>query len=935
MRLQGNKSDSYPKANQGQTQNPELAIFKSLNLIPGAFGAVAHTLTAAPLPLDAKDKTLMAKPRPSSLPRPEPSPHSIERPVTARTAPSKTVFPYEGLAVRKLKDGRYEATSPLLGRFEGTLNQIGAALPVAASLRANGHSGFEIKDLGSGVVSVRLQDGRLLSGTPTQIGQQFPGFYQRVHSSTQFSPGAGHRVTRLISKLRAGQNLQPEELLILAPLLGVPLKNPGDFPALQNLLRTRVRQGNWVGGPNPPVRLAIGADPPLGEVARSLVKHSGDVGATLNQYNPFAMFLKTHAALYGIATGDKERARKGIDNIDQVSRGIGRFGGEALPMVALGIAAPEIAGPLGLALLTSSIASDAKGIPEWIKTGQPPEGGLLEGLAQSGRVFHVGQEDPWTAQPVSLEDAAYGGLSILDQAYNSTKFLDRHRLKRGVYFPTENSIDGIQMGSQPGAHPTFEALKVAAREQLAAARRQFAAKHGKSEVAPNDTTSALRDAKRLGALYYSAGIRTYGAWAAILKRDCGAWFAKHASLVFDEVERIWLQKVLRRTGEVVSTRSPSNTKSRSRTILRSDGEAMQEDPAHLAQRLTQLGGHDGFQDVSGSYDATIQRGADNLSLVHDIAHDIAQKGRKNVIGQNYQMNELVREFGITKEQAAGVLAVLSMQKRWEENVAMARNLVKSYLAIQDRAWTPEMSNKVAEIHQRKRNSVDLSDVVNQAFADLRTDRQRAKWLRVYDETYNDLSYHELTPRGRTKGKDLKLDQSPKKYAWSTFKAIEKAMRILESSSLDQIQRELGRGHKVPNFYNNIVNPWHPGNFAVVDTHGVGAAHHRPLGGGSLIVRQHFGGDLNSRSRISGMKGSYGLYHDMTERAARQKGYKYTNQFQGAIWEVMRTISRHLTKDERTWLAAMWSQVGSGNLSLEKARQLSTKMYLAALSRSRN
>ena len=911
---------------------PELNLFKILENLPGAAGLAAKTISYISGSRD-QHKSVPSKPKPIPAGPPLNMPASDVL-GTSKHVPSNPVFPYQGTSLRHLGSGRYEALSPHLGRFVGTLNEIGTVLPVAASLSGSGQRNFHIQYGGAGTVRAQLQNGQWLAGSPEEFARAFTGFYQdRPRANTT---KGGKDLTRVISRVRAGLPVSQEELLMVAPLVGIALKHrPNDLAGLEHNVRLRVREGIWVNGPNPPKRLVLGKDPPPHIALQALISQAGDVGAALNKYNPVSLLLKAHIAAYGNATGRQQGAKEWMDKVDDVSAGIGRFGGEATPMAALALAAPEVAFPLALTMTGSAATKDIQGLPRWLETRQPPQGGFIEGLAQAGRPFYLGRMDPWTDRPVSLEDATYGTLSLIDQSRGFADNLHQIRTNKAGPPPLGTSDDPTQMGSPSGAHSTFQSLKAAWQDQLTLAREQYKQKHGISDAAPQDVVGALKDAKRLGLAYYAgAGIRSFKPWLAILRRDCGAWFVKHARLVFDEIERLWYQGVLHRTGQVVSTRSPEGDRTSPNSMLRSDANAMQEDPLHFASRLGQLSTHDGYQDVSGSYEGTMNRGAENLTSIYEIAADIAKRGSKNVIGQNYQMNEIAREFRIPKEKAAGVLAVLSIQKKWEENVALAKNLVKTYLEIQGKSWTAEMDRTVATIHGRKRNRIDLSDVVGKSFADLGTDRQRAKWLRVYDEAFHDRSYNELTPRGKATGKALKRDGSSKRYGWTNFEAIEKAMRILESTSMGQIQKELGQGHKVPNFYNNIVNPWHPGNFIVADTHGVGAAHHRPLSGKSLIVQQHFGEDQSSRSSVSGMKGSYGLYHEMTERAALQNGYKYANQFQGAIWEVMRTISRNLTKQERIELQKIWGEVGSGALSVDQGRQFSRFVFTNALARSK-
>ena len=83
---------------------------------------------------------------------------------------------------------------------------------------------------------------------------------------------------------------------------------------------------------------------------------------------------------------------------------------------------------------------------------------------------------------------------------------------------------------------------------------------------------------------------------------------------------------------------------------------------------------------------------------------------------------------------------------------------------------------------------------------------------------------------------------------------------------------LGAAHKVRSFYNNILDPASDNNDVTIDTHAVGAAWLRALGGSSAPVAQNLGTNPKRApgaakeafeaapgSAVSGIKGAYPVY----------------------------------------------------------------------------
>jgi hypothetical protein len=88
---------------------------------------------------------------------------------------------------------------------------------------------------------------------------------------------------------------------------------------------------------------------------------------------------------------------------------------------------------------------------------------------------------------------------------------------------------------------------------------------------------------------------------------------------------------------------------------------------------------------------------------------------------------------------------------------------------------------------------------------------KARFVRIFDETYHERSYRTITPEGGfsdyvTKFEDEDGNAAETMVTWGSFATIEKALSILENGSFKNISEKLGNEHKVRNFYNNIIDP---------------------------------------------------------------------------------------------------------------------------------
>ena len=80
-----------------------------------------------------------------------------------------------------------------------------------------------------------------------------------------------------------------------------------------------------------------------------------------------------------------------------------------------------------------------------------------------------------------------------------------------------------------------------------------------------------------------------------------------------------------------------------------------------------------------------------------------------------------------------------------------------------------------------------------------------------------------------------------KISWGPYDAVAKAVNLLDDGSIENINSLMGNGHKIRNFYNNMINPWSDRGHVTIDTHAVGAAHWKPFSQKDTEVAHNFGG----------------------------------------------------------------------------------------------
>lgn len=399
----------------------------------------------------------------------------------------------------------------------------------------------------------------------------------------------------------------------------------------------------------------------------------------------------------------------------------------------------------------------------------------------------------------------------------------------------------------------------------------------------------------------------------------------------------------------ISTRIPSEAEQRKTGInahetsgLEIDHDSMKRAPEALAKNAKLIKErYPGFahlrtDDPDKITEAFINHAKDNLKWIFNkmsdekgpIGPSIVERAKRWYSGANKIAHSLAKEFNVKPYQAAAVLAALSPQKDWYQNVHLARKVFEAHKLGHNWTMTPEMqaySDKyLAQLEKptkRKDGTIkqpDMEEIGNlrklqekfrtTPMARLTDPHERAVFARWHDEAHNPRDYKMVTPEGEmagtsmvpakyyTSGKrkgELKEAARPRNVSWGSFNEIAKGMAALQNASLPEVSRLMGGNHKVRNFFNNIIAPLH-GKDVTIDTHAIAAALLRPLGGGHEAVGHGLGTSAGkgvpgaANSGTLGNRGMYGLYAEAYRRAAKDLGIS-PRELQSVTWEGIRGL----------------------------------------------
>lgn len=338
--------------------------------------------------------------------------------------------------------------------------------------------------------------------------------------------------------------------------------------------------------------------------------------------------------------------------------------------------------------------------------------------------------------------------------------------------------------------------------------------------------------------------------------------------------------------------------------------------------------------ADGIYATFKERVVSNLLYLHDLADpEVREYMRRWYDGANKIAKDMSTKYGISVEQASGILAALSPGADWFINIQNAYNILEVLHNNQDSTFDETMYNMAIE---RKLESYRQTGPNNSYYKKkfkgkkmtpsklLKKDRvgfdsfqesidilrgrtlsgmdalEKAKFIRYYREVYMPSTVQVYNPVGDDLGTYTKKSGQPRQVVTQSFSNMAKAVTMFENNDIAMISELLGGSHKIRHFYNNIANPDATDGDVTMDTHAVAAAELMPYGQSSPAVNENFGGAGIMSSSVNGLSGNYWAYLDAYVEAANQRGI-LPREMQSITWEVIRLMMPSTLRDNTSRL----------------------------------
>lgn len=323
----------------------------------------------------------------------------------------------------------------------------------------------------------------------------------------------------------------------------------------------------------------------------------------------------------------------------------------------------------------------------------------------------------------------------------------------------------------------------------------------------------------------------------------------------------------------------------------------------------------------------IEHVKDNLLYLHDkVPADTRERSKLWYEGANKIANNMAKEYGISEPTASGILAVLSPQKDWFMNVSLGERVASTLAHKQGFKWDSAMSDVANQIYAKEQYKPLLQAIEGKRLEELKDPLEKAMWIRTHDQAHNPREHFVVTPEGDFSGIRTNANGEPTKTGWGSNAEIAKAVDIFDNPTRENISQKLGGQHKVRNFYMNIYDPHNPEGHTTIDTHAVAAGLLRPLSGNTREVSHNFGsnfpGEVGPKnSAFTGKQGTYGLYHEGYQRAAKERDI-LPREMQSITWEAVRGLFPDTFKNAKNSqeIEDIWKKHKSGKISVDDARQ---------------
>jgi len=320
----------------------------------------------------------------------------------------------------------------------------------------------------------------------------------------------------------------------------------------------------------------------------------------------------------------------------------------------------------------------------------------------------------------------------------------------------------------------------------------------------------------------------------------------------------------------------------------------------------------------------------NILALYDafdtLGHNLTVRSTHWYDGARLIAESIASDNGITNEQAAGIMAVLSPMKDWFQNVAMAQRMADVFANHRDVVITRKQFSKTmrgmldsAQDAAKRRKEFKLLEgrSINDLWAsgDPVDKRLAAVATRLLSQHFHGLEHQVLSPEGENLGLRRNLDGSTKTMVWQADVFILKGLSVAYDGSPENISATLGGEHKIRNFYNNIIAPNSPAGDATIDTHAVNASALYPMGNKGYLVGLSFG---DAGVAGGGNSGIYWMFHEAYRQAAEERGIM-PRQMQSVTWEAVRGLFTDDLKRSKAFVGQV-TQMWANSTDAESTRQ---------------
>jgi len=327
---------------------------------------------------------------------------------------------------------------------------------------------------------------------------------------------------------------------------------------------------------------------------------------------------------------------------------------------------------------------------------------------------------------------------------------------------------------------------------------------------------------------------------------------------------------------------------------------------------------DAAADNAGVFGNAVQHFKDNLRWIYDnMIPAVRDQAAGWYDGAHTLTGAAASQYSVPHEAVAGMTARLSPGTDWNQNWSMTKRMLDIDATQQDAMLSPAQHELIqGYIAGQEKPKVqaalqnEYAGMANLPYRDM-SDMQRAMFIRSHDEAKTALDpsngyYPVIHPEGYELGNATKADKvTPTSLGWQSLDNISGALSMLRDSSPSNISINLGDGHKIRSFYNNIIEPNSPAGDVTVDTHQIAASHMLPLGISHPVVEQGMRGPPYTNA--TGSAGLYGVYADAVRSLASDLNL-LPRQVQSITWEGVRGLFPAAFKRSKgaADIAPLWS-----------------------------